>query len=126
MVLFWQWSGRIRKKSNQQNAFSNSSGTHLAAERWAVVTRFRFLLLTVLVAESAARSPAEPPPPAPAPADRVIAAVRASEAQAAALAPGPDVAVRRALAPAERLSGPLARFDATRLDPRLAEHLLSR
>jgi hypothetical protein len=56
----------------------------------------------------------------------VIAAIRASEAQAAALPPKPAVAVRRALAPAERLAGPLARLNADRIDPRLAERLISR
>jgi hypothetical protein len=92
------------------------------------MTRFRLLLLGLLVAESAARSPAPPPAPAPgpAPAERVIAAVRASEAQAAALAPPPAAAVRRTLVRADRLSGPLGRLDAARLDPRLAEHLLAR
>ncbi|MEA3037740.1 MAG: hypothetical protein QOE79_253 [Sphingomonadales bacterium] len=90
------------------------------------MTRFRLLLLVLLVAESAARSPAPPPPPAAAPADRVIAAVRASEALAAALAPSPAARVRHGLVHADRLTGPLARLDPARLDPRLAERLLAR
>jgi hypothetical protein len=92
----------------------------------ASMARFRLLLLALLVAESAARSPAPPPAPDPAPADRVIAAVRASEAQATALAPPRAAAIRRTLVRTDRLSGPLARLDATRLDPRLAERLLAR
>jgi hypothetical protein len=90
------------------------------------MTRFRLLLLGLLVAESAARSPAPPPPPGPAPADRVIAAVRASEAQAAALAPPPAASLGHALARADRLSGPLARLDPAWIDPHLAERLLAR
>jgi hypothetical protein len=92
-----------------------------------VVTRFRLLLLAVLVAESAARSPApQPAPPPAAPASQVIAAIRASEAQAAELAPSPAARIRHGLIHADRLTGPLARLDPAHLDPRLAEHLLSR
>jgi hypothetical protein len=90
------------------------------------MTRLRLLLLVLLVTESAARSPAEPPPPPAAPASQVIAAVRASEAEAAALAPSPAVRIRHKLIHADRLTGPLARLDPARLDPRLAEHLLGR
>jgi hypothetical protein len=82
------------------------------------MSRFRILALVLLVAESAARSPAAPPAPKPDPPDQVIAAVRASEAQAAGLAPTPAAAIRRTLVRADRLSG--------RVDPRLAERLLAR
>jgi hypothetical protein len=112
--------------SNEQNAFSNFSGTRSRHARWASrdpipiasAGRARRRVGRPLARRAAA--------PAPAPASQVIAAIRASEAQAAELAPSPAARIRHGLIHADRLTGPLARLDPARLDPRLAEHLLGR